>query len=105
MPEGKRLTVRLNGTDRLPLIARLLSDIPFTDREMEILRTLLELNTEEITQEVRRKMKERMDISRENLNNMLIRMQAKNIFGRDWRINKTFAPLFGKIDEIVVKLK
>src|SRR4051812_41570086 len=105
MSSENRLVIRINGRDQTALLATLLGDTIFTDRELDILKTLVKLATTEVTPEVRRYVKEYLKISRENLNNMLIRMQAKGVFDKQWKISHTFGPLFEPFDEILLKLR
>lgn len=102
--KDNRITVRVNGKDHIPPILNLLRDTEFTERELEIFRIIISLNKRTITPDIRRHIKDQLDVSRENLNNMLIRMKGKGIFDDEWNVNKLYHPLFGKVEEILIKL-
>jgi Trp operon repressor len=105
MGNKSTLEVKLNGRDHIAILVNLLTETVLTDRELGILKVLITAEETIATPNTRRLIKEKLNISRENLNNMLIRMQVKGIFDKHWKVTGAYMPLFGTVDTIIVKLK
>jgi DNA-binding MarR family transcriptional regulator len=87
------ITIRKNKGDPFLMIVGLILDKELTPREMQILRTLTEMQSTKLDEHKRKELCTRMGISRENLNNMLIRMIPKGVFDKDWNLNCELLPL------------
>jgi len=98
------ITVHRNGSDdHLELLIELVSNITVTKRECEIIRALLTMQQEGIDSDMRKSLKGYLRISRENLNNMLLRMQRKGLLDEDWKLSGEYMPLMEQVDQLVVK--
>lgn len=93
--------------DAVELLTGIILEPTLTKREMKILRYLVDSRTGQITDEVRKDICNDQNISRMNLNNVLIRMQLKGVFTRDWVVSRKLDVLYQDIKslEVVATIK
>jgi hypothetical protein len=95
------------GNNALGCLMNLVLEATLTPREVTIIKALMDMEATSLNDQVRKSVYTTLGITRENLNNMLLRMQAKGVFDKEWNLSERLLPLMGYkyLKHIIIRLK
>lgn len=103
---SKTITIDKDGIDTFTLITSLILEAGLTKRESSILKIIVQMKCTKLTDQSRKEITSKLGITRENLNNVLIRMQLKKVFDAEWNVSGKLLVLMkhDQVERVIINL-